>query len=327
MSNFTDFFATASGGAAFANKVEFTSTSTWTVPQVIRDRITDNGGENVYLEMVGGGHADRSGEVFADIFRLTSSHYDQGSTSQITMKVGAAGGETGFTQSTPSGSFTDDYSSSTIRKSNYEAVLHAFVNGSPAFSSGGYPIVTRVHLDKNITFLSNVQYDASDNDPNKFLTSFNAYSAINLNNFSNTLTYTSPDLDFTFSDGQAHAFDGTIQLKSDQQHYLGGGAGSFVTTYNIFWSTSDMKWKSNWSNSWAGNTSTSTLGGMSVTAPYGPTYGTVARAGGNTNHAQFKYNPTDTSGHKGLAQHNYAGSYGAGGSSPQPGIIRIYYHS
>lgn len=327
MSNFTDFFATASGGAAFANKVEFTSTSTWTVPQTIRDRITDNGGENVYIEMVGGGHADRSGEVFADIFRLTSSHYDQGSTSQITMKVGAAGGETGFTQSTQSGTFTDDYSSSSPSKSSGATVLQAFVNGSPAYDSNGYPIVTRVHLDKNITFLSNVQYDASDDDPNKFLTSFHASSSIALNNFSNTLTYTSPDLDFTFSDGQAHAFDGTIVLRSDQSHYIGGGAGAYVTQYNIRWSTSDMKWKSSWSNSWASGSHTSTLGGMSVTAPYGPSYGTVVRAGGNTNHAQFKHNPTDTRGHKGLGQHNYAGSPGAGGSSPQPGIIRIYYHS
>ena len=82
-----------------------------------------------------------------------------------------------------------------------------------------------------------------------------------------------------------------------------------------------MRWKSTWSNGWASNSHTSTLGGMSVTAPYGPTYGTVVRDGGNTNHAQFKYNPTDTSGHKGLAQHNYEGSYGAGVSSPQAGII------
>lgn len=311
------------GGGAIPNIDTFTTSGTWTVPDTVKDKVTNDGHCEIGLFIVGGGSgtttasnaATRSGEIINKVYKLTSADYDDPSASNpvVTIIVGASGGFSGITNDglsthtqtqsglvdnvsgdtmTPAVSFDKD-SNNYIKMASGDFSYWYFVN------YGGW---TLYNINKSYTgFASGVTVDTS------------TYSA---------------GFKLTFQD--EIPYDGVMTVTCTQSRV------DYPTiNYTVVhkWNTANQRFET-----------TVTATGTSAQYYYlgnryhkihfsrGVDVGLKARAGDHADFAEFQNNPYDPYGFNGFAKnatHNslsnsrYSSSYY--GSPGQGGYIEIYY--
>ena len=313
------------GGRAIPNIDTFTTSGTWTVPDTVKDKVSNDGYCEIGLLIVGGGSTTttasnantRSGEVINKVYKLTSADYDDPAASNptVTVVVGATGGYSGIV-------------SDGLEK--YTQTNSGTFYAAPTFPQPYLTIVPEVSFEKNA---SNQILMASGDTTYFYNTTGSGFVASSISKSHtgfasgvtiNTSTYS---LGWVLTFNDQVPFDGVLTLtyQTSRPDYPNV---SYTITHS--WSTANQRFESS---------ATANLNSQSAGTRYarvnfsrGANVGIKARAGQNTDFAEFQNNPYDPYGFNGFAKnatHNslsnsrYSSSYY--GSPGQGGYVEIYY--
>lgn len=311
MANLSDFLPVAGGGSAIPSVATFTSSQAWNVPQSIQDEISNNGYAKINLLMIGGGTTSNSGEIVSDTIHLTSSDYDDSSLwaspsqPQITVLVGASGGNSGITSSAPPTETTTlNFTSGTISLTN---IPEYGTNGGPITHSIKFPSPTNINGNTAYGSVSSVTFTkVSDNS------AFSLPSGVTHSIASNAVVFSSPidinDLKITtsasYSNGTGATFYQRIYWSGTQLVQTWGAGNGIQNAASIYYSAN------------SGN----------IIYTNGNTYNRQSRNGGDVNISEFLNNPQSSEGYFGGYCRFNGKSKGSGGSNPQPGLVKIFYN-
>lgn len=296
MSNFTDFFPAPGGGGGGIPETEiFTSSGVWTVPQTVLDKITADGHAEIGLLMVGAGNSTRSGEVVNQIYRLTSSDFDDpaAATKQVSVFIGGGGGDTGITSQAPAAPTTTLGLGSVAIGGSF--ITYPFpTSNPPEFDSNGYPTVNSIGLwtSPSVSY-SNVSWSGSVAPDSTVL----------------------PNMTWT---GGA-PFDGTLQFRI----LYSGGSRAF---YNFTYNRTDGRFQMVGYDAFGSGGSSTLTTAAGIVYENGNTPTKIARGAVNSDaNNVFLTDPSSTYGYSsGFSRFN-GGNYGSGGSNPQNGYVQIFF--
>lgn len=297
MANLSSFFPAAGGsiGGAVPKTEIFTSSGVWNVPQSVQDAINSEGYAEVGILLVGGGHSSNSGEVISDLFRMTTADYDDPNDwddpnqPEVSIAVGAAGGNTGIT--TVPGSPTADlvFTRRVADNSSYNNTLVVAPSQNP-------PLVHSVRVQ----FIAQTPYSSGFSQTSTGATTVPTAPA-----------GTSYDLTWEWDGGVAFSPIGFITYNAGGPYY------DFDLTYN----TSNNTFTSTWNGSFNSVDITTSIR-YSIN---GVLHRTTARSGGSSDYSKFRNNPQSTEGYFGGFSRLNGETEGSGGANPQGGYVQIFY--
>lgn len=304
------------GGGSIPNTAIFTSTGAWTVPDSVKDAITNNGYAPISLLAVGGGQdtvGGRAGEVIQTTFHLTSADYDDPSSSSptVTVVVGAAGGDSGIIEDGVNTFNQNKTYSSALDANTSGGTYNTIVpTGTFATDSNGFILMGgTTYFEGYISNSSNTGV-VSANNFNIPPTVTNANSAYN--------GMRSGRMTAVFADNAP--FDGSISWE-----YKGNNS-NVIITHTMTWDVTNQRFDiQHYSNPARGFSAHANL-----TYSTGTNVLKKARSGASGDFAQFQNDPFSSQG--------YAGGYSrrgqssttshvatSPGSPQQGGYVQIYY--
>lgn len=315
------------GGGGMPKTEIFTSSGTWLVPQEVQDKIASDGYATVGLFMVGGGGSSAPGEVVNKTIKLTASNYDPQSgwasstQPEITINIGAVGGNSSFTKDPSSGSSgSESPSISNIGRNQTQS----FSLASPySADSNGYPLISQLILGVKSqslqTAIGKNDGDGTSSAGSVTVTGFTTNPTLNvsLSGLYNIVTITFPT---------PSPWDATL---AGNGLMLGYGSTTAAIRLAISWNLSTKQFDITNNTPYSGTNGVAVFDGTGsddTTISYllGDVGVINARHGNSLESSQFLNNTSSTEGYFGGFARN-GGSTPNSGQPGQAGYVQIYF--